>query len=223
MEHLARHRNGGRVKLGKIATIRGGFVPSASESRERRRRSDKNGASNALGQLTALGLQPSAIRPDGTIAWDEVVAVLPVRGPDRHVIRDGDLLLPLRSQHIQAVVARDVPADVLAIGPFALVSPSHGVADIDYLAWYLNHPRIRARLVGAMMGSSLKFLTLRTVNEFEVDLPDLAIQCRIGRVAALSGRIALLEQRLSSARQQLAEALAMEALDRAVTTRRPRA
>ena len=133
------------------------------------------------------------------------------------------LLLPLRSQRMHTVVARDVPAGVLAIGQLALVTPHEGVVDTDYLAWYLNHPRTRERLVGAMMGSSLQFLTMRSVNEFDVDLPDFATQRGIGRVATLSGRITLLEQRLSSARQQLTDALATAALDRAITTRRTRA
>lgn len=211
----------GRVRLGEIANLRVGFIPSALESRERNRQEEED--DDVAGSSKVLGLKPSAIRPDGTVAWDEAFAVLPVRGPERYQIRDGDLLLPLRSQRMHTVVARDVPAGVLAIGQLALVTPHEGVVDTDFLAWYLNHPRTRERLVGAMMGSSLQFLTMRSVNEFEVDLPDFATQRGIGRVATLSGRITLLEQRLSSARQQLTDALATAALDRAITTRRTRA
>jgi hypothetical protein len=211
----------GRVRLGEIAILRVGFIPSALESRERNRQEEED--DDVTGASRVLGLQPSAIRPDGTVAWDEAVTVLPVRGPERYLIRDGDLLLPLRSQRMQSVVAREAPDGVLAIGQLALVTPHEDAVDTEYLAWYLNHPRTRRRLVGAMMGSSLQFLTMRSVNEFEVDLPDLATQRTIGRVAALSGRITLLEQRLSSARQQLTDALATAALDRAISTRRTHA
>ena len=210
-----------RVRLADVADIRGGFVPSALEARERRRREDEErGRLSLAGPPSGvsdrdLGLQPSAIRADGSIAWEELVAILPVRGADRYAIREGELLLPLRSQRIQAVVAEGVPDCVLATGQWALVAPDPTHADARYLAWYLNHPRTRARLAGTMVGTSLQFLTVATVRDFEVELPDLATQRRIGRVAELTARVARLERRLADERQQLADALAMVTLEQA--------
>lgn len=211
----------GRVRIAEIATLRGGFVPSATESRARKRQEEEL-SNDDVGAAKSVALQPSALRADGTIAWEDVVAVPQVRTPERYLIRDGDLLLPLRSIRIQAIVARDVPPGVIAMGTFVLLTANYGVADIDYLAWYLNQPETRRRLAGTMMGTSLQFLTVRSVGDFEVDLPDLDTQRRIGRVAKLSHRISLLEARLYSTRQQLFDALGMTAVDRAISARRRR-
>jgi hypothetical protein len=207
-----------RVPLGDIATLRSGYVPSAAEARERKRQEDEErrrpGALTLKGTepTRTLGLQPSAIQPDGTVAWGEVVTLLPVRGAERYEIREGELLLPLRSQRIQSVVARDVPNGVLAIGQWALIGPDPDQADAEYLVWYLNHPQTRARLAGTMVGTSLQFLTVTTVRDFEVKLPNLATQRRIGRIAQLTARVSRLERRLADERQQLADAVAMAAL-----------
>jgi hypothetical protein len=160
-----------------------------------------------------LGLQPSALGPDGTIAWDGLVPVLPVRGAERYAVREGDLLLPLRSQRIQTAVARTVPEDVLALGQWALIAPDPGQADADYIAWYLNHPRTRGRLASTMQGSSIQFLTVAAVRDFEIELPDMHTQRRIGRLAALTSRVGSLERQLSDARAALADAVAMTALE----------
>lgn len=208
-----------RAPLGDVVALRGGFVPSATEARERKRQEDEERRRpSALGPDSAglprdLGLQPSALRPDGTIAWEELVTLLPVRGAARYAVREGELLLPLRSLRIQTVVARDVPAGVLAVGQWALLAPDPAQADPDYLAWYLNHPRTRARLVGTMVGTSLQFLTLGTLRDFEVELPELATQRHIGRAAALTAYVSRLERRLADARQQLADGVLMAALD----------
>jgi len=66
-----------------------------------------------------------------------------------------------------------------------------------------------------MVGTSLQFLTLATVRDFEVELPDLSTQQRIGHVAELTTWIAQLEKRLAAERQQLTDAVAMAVLDRA--------
>lgn len=208
-----------RARLSQISEVRGGYVPAASEARERRRLEEFADPpdltdGDAL-PARMLGLQPSAIGPDGTIAWDGLMSVLPVRGAERYAVREGDLLLPLRSQRIQTAVARTVPADVLALGQWALIAPDPEQADACYIAWYLNHPRTRARLAGAMLGSSIQFLTVAAVRDFEIELPDMQTQRRIGRLAALTSHVGSLERRLSDARAALADAVAMTAVERA--------
>jgi hypothetical protein len=141
--------------------------------------------------------------------------MLTVRNADRFLIREGDVLLPLRSQSLLVAVATEVPTGVLAVGQWAVITPHIDVCTPEYLAWYLNHPQTRARLVGAMTGTSLQFLTLRTVRDFEIDLPPLPLQQRIGRVASLTRRAAQLERNLTTARRTLSDALTMDALTRA--------
>lgn len=168
-----------------------------------------------MGGIPLSALQPSALHDDGTIAWDEARAALPIPGGERFIIREGEVLLPLRSQRLRAVVARHVPAGVLATGHWALVAPDPAHLDADYLAWYLNLPSTRVRLASAMIGSSISFLPVAAVRDFEVEVPDLRTQRRIGRAAVLTARVARLEQALAAARQTLTDALARAALARA--------
>lgn len=218
-----------RVRLSDVAAVRGGFVPSAVDARERRRREDeeerqrreeergrlrRSSSAEGDGPLRVPSLQPSAIKPDGTVAWSELAAILPVRDEERYAIREGELLLPLRSQRVQAVIAQGVPGLVLAVGQWALIAPDPQEADAAYLAWYLNHPRTRARLEATMVGTSLQFLTVSTVRDFEVELPDLTTQRLISRAVGVTARVNELEQRLAAARLQLVDALAMRVAQR---------
>ena len=194
----------GRAPLRTLGTLRSGYVPSAADR-------------GRPGQGTLRALQARDVAPDGSIAWAALSHVDPVRDGDRYVIREGDLLLPLRSARLQAVVARDVPPDVIAAGHWALLTPDPDRADAGYLAWYLNHPATRARLTALMSGGSLIFLPLSAIRDFEIELPPLDLQHRIAHTAALHGHIAELESQLAHARQQLVDTLTMDTLRRATT------
>jgi hypothetical protein len=65
-----------------------------------------------------------------------------------------------------------------------------------------------------MVGTSLQFLTIATVRDFEVELPDLSTQRRIGHFTTLTAEVGRLERRLADARQQFADALALAVLHR---------
>jgi len=223
MNAIARNGPVRRVQLGEIAELRGGFVPSAAEATERARLEEEirlrpESADVAVDPWGSRGLMPRAIGADGEIAWGDVVVMLTVRNADRFLIRERDVLLPLRSQSLLVAVAIDVPFGVLAVGQWAIITPNPNVCIPDYLAWYLNHPQTRARLMGAMTGTSLQFLTLRTVRDFEVELPSLTLQRRIGRVATLTRRAAKLERDLTNARRTLVDAATMDALVSASNT-----
>ena len=199
-----------RLPLAGLGQIRGGYVlPSRKIIR---------GASG--GGPRYLALQASDIAPDGTIVWGALSRVTPRFDATRYRIREGDVLIPLRSARPSAVVARDVPPDVIAMGHWAIVSPEPTVADPDYLVWYVNHPATAARLNGLMRGTSLRFLSITALRDFEVELPPLDLQRRIARVHALAERVTDLERQLAAAREQLIHSLTHAALRRAVQRER---
>lgn len=195
-----------RLPLAALGPIRRGYVPP-SWGTEKRRQS--HGAPR-------LALQAGDIAPDGTVAWAALPRVTPAFDASRYQIREGNVLIPLRSARPTAVVARDVPPDVIAMGHWVIVSPEPGVADPDYLAWYINHPTTAARLSGLMQGTNLRFLSISALRDFEVELPPLDLQRRIARVHALAERVAELERQLAAARKQLIHSVTYAALQRAV-------
>lgn len=187
------------LPLDSIATVRGGYAGPEAVTGE-----------PGAGGLRAL--QARDLSPDGTIAWTSLGWSRPVRDGDRYLINEGDVLLPLRSARPRALVARGVTAGVIAAGQWALITPNAGVAEPDYLAWFLNHPATVARLGRVIQGGTLPFLSLAAIRAFEISAPPLAVQRRIARVSALDERLTLLERQLADARSRLVHVATMNAL-----------
>lgn len=179
---------------------------------------DMRGGYSSRGSVQARGgpgwvrvLQGGDLQGDG-IVWNQLGWVQAGSLPEKYVIADGDVLLPLRGESPQAAVVRNPPAGVIAAGNWALISPDRSVVDSDYLAWYLNHPVTSARLGGIMRGTKLKFLSLTDLRDFDVEVPPLAHQHRIARVHKLNERVSALENHLSSMRRTYIDAATMAAL-----------
>jgi len=195
-----------RKTLGDVAMIRGGYIAPTAPTPL---------LEGSRGRI----LQASDVRPGGSINWESLRSER-LAGPiARYAVREGDVLLPMRSVRFVAVVARQVPEQVIASGHWALLTPDAEAADADFLAWYLNHPATSARLGRLAQGSKIQFLSISTLREFEVELPPLATQRQIARIQALRAHVGELERQLADARTQLVDALTMDALHRAADPR----
>lgn len=188
-----------RITLDGVGAVRGGYVASKATA-------DHPKANYVR------ALQAADVADDGAIDWDALRFVAAISDAGRYGIKDGDVLLPLRSSRTTAVVVRQVPPGVIAVGHWAIVSPDSAMVDAEFLAWYLNHPATAPRLAGLMRGTKLQFLSLTDLRSFEVELPSLAVQHSIARVHALNERISDLEQELVAARKQFVDTVTMEAL-----------
>lgn len=191
-----------RIPLGAVGPVRVGYVaPSRSSGEEQGR---------------YLALQASDVGPDGTVVWAALSRVTPVFDPSRYLVSEGDVAIPLRTPRPFAAVLRDVPPDAIAVGHMAIVTPHPEIADPDYLAWYIKHPRTAARLQGLTRGSKLRFLSITDLRDFEIELPALDLQRRIAHLHYLHERVTELERQLADARVLMIESLTMAALSRAM-------
>lgn len=187
------------LALEMVCQVRGGYVSS--------------GSANRMSGATSLrALQPSDLAEDGSVAWDALRSVPEMRDWGRYAIREGDVLLPLRSARLAATVVANVPFDVMAVGHWALLSPDAGLLTPAYLAWYLNHPEIAPKMRSLTKGSNLQFLSLSALRSFELEVPPIAAQRRIARVYACNERLKRLERELSATRQHLIDAATMQAV-----------
>jgi hypothetical protein len=187
------------TRLEQTGWLRGGYV--ASKATAAHPKADYHRA-----------LQATDVERGGTIDWDRLRFVAAVSDGDRYGIRSGDVLLPLRSSRTTAVVATGVPSGVIAVGHWAILTPSPEVADSQFLGWYLNHPATVVRIASLMRGTKIQFLSLRDLRSFELELPPLEVQRQFARVHALHDRVANLEQTLTQARRRYLDAVTMEAL-----------
>lgn len=151
----------------------------------------------------------------GTVRWTRLRRIEADPLPKKYLLADGDVVMPLRAPTPRAVVIRDVPERILAVGHWAVVSPDLKRVDPEFLGWYLNHPATRTRLTTHMRGTNLQFLSLVALRDFEVELPPLLVQRRIAHAQALNEQVAALESRIARARAQLVDGLTMSALKRA--------
>jgi hypothetical protein len=191
-----------RLPLGEIADVRGGYV-------------GPNATTEQPGPQGWCALQGSDVPADGDIGWGDLRHSQPVRDADRYAVRPGDVLLPLRTTRPRAVALTRVPVAAIAVGQWAIMTPFPKAMEPAYLAWYLNHPAVAARLARVTQGSKLPFLSLGAIREFEVDVPPITLQRNIARVGRLAVRVTQLEGALTIARQKYLNAVTMDALHRA--------
>lgn len=165
-------------------------------------------------------LQAGDLAPDGSVAWAALRWVLPTGSWERSRIGEGDVLVPLRSSRVPALVARGVPPRTIAVGHWAIITPGPDLLP-DYLVWYLGHPTTTRRMAELVVGSKLPFLPLSAVRQLEVEMPPLEVQERIVAVHSLHSRLTALESQLSHARGQYLNTITRTALERAVPTPTP--
>jgi hypothetical protein len=188
-----------RVALQELGEIRGGHVAAAEPA--------------APGVRDACrALRIADLGDNGAVDWTGLARVVPMVADDRFTVREGDVLVPLRSSRVSAFVARGVPSQTIAVGQWAIVTTTADVQP-EYLAWYLTHPATARAIRALVVGSSLPFLPLSALRELEVVVPDLAVQRRIVRIQTLHQREQRLEQQLAQAREHYVNAVTLAALE----------
>lgn len=194
-----------KMTLGALADVRGGQLSQGDPAR----------ASSI--DTACPALQVGDLAPNGSVAWSGLRKVIPAGSWKRSLINDGDVLVPLRSTRVTAIVARDVPPRTIALGHWAIITTGPTLLP-EYVAWYLAHPMTARQWQRAEVGSKLAFVPLSAVRELEVDVPPLDFQRRIVAVDALHNRLGELEQQLADTRNRYVHQITRAALDRAANS-----
>jgi hypothetical protein len=187
--------------LADVGVVRGGY-------------SGADAVSDRPGPTHLRALQARDVSDNGHIDWSKLSYSSPARDAGRYMIRNGDVLLPLRSLRPRAIVTRDVPPEVIAAGQWAVITPTPDAVRPDYLAWFLNHPDTATRLNRLGQGGTLPFISLVALRDFEIAVPPIDVQDRIARVHALQQRLISLERHLAEARSVLIDAVTMASVRR---------
>ena len=98
------------------------------------------------------------------------------------------------------ILAREAPAGNVAVIPdnlkvclgqrTMLLRPNKKIADSYFLAYYLNAPSQRSRLIGMANGATVSHINVADVRKLEVRLPPLEVQHRIASVlSCIDGKI----------------------------------
>lgn len=191
--------------LDTLADVRGGQLSQGDPAR------------GSLSDTACRALQVSDLAPDGSVAWPTLRRVVPAGSWKRSVIQNGDVLIPLRSTKVTAIVARDVPPQTIALGHWAIITTGPTLLP-EYLAWFLSHPTSARQWRLAEVGSNIAFVPLSAVRELEIEVPPLDVQERIMSVNALHRRLGELERQLTDTRNRYVHQITRAALDRAANS-----
>ena len=92
----------------------------------------------------------------------------------KHLLKLGDVLLQSRGSKFPAGMIDAEIRGVAALG-LHLLRPGKSVLP-EYLAWIMNHPRIRETLGEMARGSYVPFLSVQDLKELKVPLPPIETQ-----------------------------------------------
>ena len=123
---------------------------------------------------------------------------------ERFQVVDGDLIFRSRGEPNTAAVVRSaLPEPVVVIAPLMILRPDRRKLLPDFLAWSLNRPETQRALSSEAQGTSLRMISVATLEKLQIAVPDLATQKQIVEIDALGRREARLLQQLAASRTQL--------------------
>jgi Type I restriction modification DNA specificity domain len=126
-----------------------------------------------------------------------------------HALQRGDVLLQARGHRLPAVELGKPIVGIAAAGLYVL-RPKSGV-DPAFLAWLLNHPKMREGLLAIARGTYIPFLSKADLQNLQLPVPDHRTQERIAETARLRATERRLASRLRALTDQLVDDTAWKA------------
>lgn len=93
----------------------------------------------------------------------------------KHLLKDGDILFMAKGFKNAAIVYSESMGPAVASSSFFVIRVAPQLLP-GYAAWYINHPNTQKILKGKARGSSLPSISIRTLEELEINIPDIKTQ-----------------------------------------------
>ena len=140
--------------------------------------------------------------------------------PERYLVREGDVLFRSRGERNTATALDHRLAEpALAVLPIVVLRPEARCDEPMFLGWAINQPPAQSHFDSTARGTGLRMVPKSSLDDLEIDVPDLATQRAIVEV----DRLATEEQQLTSPPRQKYEDSSSSRLlvDLAKTSRPP--
>ncbi len=129
------------------------------------------------------------------------------QGKDNAIVSPECVLLPCRGEYLKAhfFIGSQNHAKALPLvvsSQFLILEPKHSVLP-EYLCWYLNQPTVQHELRKESQGSKMPMLSVSTVSQFEVEVPQIETQQRIIELNRIWEQELILTQHLLKNREQM--------------------
>lgn len=119
------------------------------------------------------------------IVYDNALTISEFDGGGKHFLRQGDILLGSKGKSTPVIVFEERPQKVVASSAFIIIRPFTKAVNPDYLNWYLQLPVSQHYLQSSKAGATVLNLSIKSVQDWEIDLPSIDTQEKIGKVHRL--------------------------------------
>jgi hypothetical protein len=130
---------------------------------------------------------------------------------DRYLVQAGDVLFRSRGERNTAVALDERFVEpAVAVSPLMLLRPDPSAVMPQYLAWAINQPEAQRHFDTAARGTSIRMVPKASLDDLDIDVPDLETQRRIVAVDALAAQEHALTHLLANTKRDLTNRLLAE-------------
>tara|TARA_R110000824_G_scaffold118960_2_gene271649 strand:+ start:285650 stop:286255 length:606 start_codon:yes stop_codon:yes gene_type:complete len=162
-----------------------------------------------------LAIQLRDISPDGLIDPERLTRVQLDGLADRYFVRAGDVVFRSRGERNTASALDErLREPALAVLPLMVLRPKRDVVTPEYLAWAINQPPAQRHFDGAARGTNIRMIPRSSLDDLELDVPDLETQKKIVAIDVLAERERELSLIAAESRRKLTSLILVERANR---------
>jgi hypothetical protein len=168
-----------------------------------------------------LAIQLRDISPDGLVDPERLTRVQLEGVADRYLVRAGDVVFRSRGERNTASALDErLTEPALAVLPLMILRPNLDVVTPEFLAWAINQPPAQRHFDIAARGTNIRMIPRSSLDDLELDVPDIETQGRIVAVDALAERERELSQLAAETRRKMMSLILVERASRMRTRMR---
>ncbi|MFN3688789.1 restriction endonuclease subunit S [Salinarimonas sp.] len=158
-----------------------------------------------------LAIQLRDISPEGIVDPERLTRVQLDGLAERYFVRTGDVVFRSRGERNTASALDErLQEPALAVLPLMVLRPKRDVVTPEYLAWAINQPPAQRHFDSAARGTNIRMIPRSSLDDLELDVPDIETQGKIVVVDALAERERELTQLAADTRRKMISLLLVE-------------
>lgn len=158
-----------------------------------------------------LAIQLRDISPEGLVDPEQLTRVQLDGLADRYFVRTGDVVFRSRGERNTASALDErLQEPALAVLPLMVLRPKREVVTPEYLAWAINQPPAQRHFDSSARGTNIRMIPRSSLDDLELDVPDIETQGKIVVVDALAERERELTQLAANTRRKMISLLLVE-------------
>ena len=108
---------------------------------------------------------------------------------ERYFVKAGDVVFRSRGERTTAcALDRRFVEPAVAVLPLIVLRPKRDMVLPEFLAWAINQPAAQRHFDEAAYGTSIRMVPRSSLDDLEIDIPDIATQRKVVAIDALAER-----------------------------------